>query len=118
MKHQCSLLSPVDQFGLYFSTKCRKERLLQKNENEQKKRPVFKKEIRIFTHFCHSRPLFLLFSSFLQIVNMFNKSCLWLDLNQCPLVLEATALPTAPQQLPNFPDSYQTVVDLYEVEPR
>ena len=49
---------------------------------------------------------------------MFNKSCLWLDLNQCPLVLEATALPTAPQQLPNFPDSYQTVVDLYEVEPR
>ena len=44
-----------------------------------------------------------LFSSFLQTVNskwMFNKSCRWLDSNQGPLVLEATALPTAPQSLP------------------
>ena len=31
---------------------------------------------------------------------MFNNSCQWLDLNPGPLVLEATALPTAPQPLP------------------
>ena len=31
---------------------------------------------------------------------MFNKSCRWLDSNLGPLVLEATALPTAPQPLP------------------
>ena len=51
----------------------------------------------------HSRPLFLLFSSFLQTVNMkywFNKSCRWLDSNPGPLISEATALPTAPQPLP------------------
>ena len=43
----------------------------------------------------HSRPLFSLFSSFLQTVNskyMFNKSCWWLNLNPGPLVLEATTL--------------------------
>ena len=33
---------------------------------------------------------------------MFNKSCRWLDSNSGPLVLEATALPTAPQPLPNY----------------
>ena len=32
---------------------------------------------------------------------MFNKSCRWLDSNPGPLVSEATALPTAPQPLPN-----------------
>ena len=33
---------------------------------------------------------------------MFNKSCRWLDLNQGPLVSEATALPTALQPLPTL----------------
>ena len=45
---------------------------------------------------------FSLFLSFLQTVNskkMFNKSCQWLDSNLGPLILEATALPTAPQPL-------------------
>ena len=47
---------------------------------------------------------FSLFPSFLQTVNskyMFIKSCRLLDLNPGPLVLEATALPTASQPLPN-----------------
>ena len=35
---------------------------------------------------------------------MFNKSCRWLDSNQGTLVLEATALPTAPQPLPGSID--------------
>ena len=49
------------------------------------------------------RPLFGLFSSFLQFsqqltVNMFVvKFCSWLDSNRGPLVLEATTLPTKPQ---------------------
>ena len=45
------------------------------------------------------------FLSFLHTVNskqMFNKSCRWLDSNPGPLVLEATALPTAPQPLPIY----------------
>ena len=33
-------------------------------------------------------------------VNMFNKSCRWLDSNQSPLVSEATALPSMPQPHP------------------
>ena len=45
----------------------------------------------------HSLPRFLLFSSFLQTVNMFSKNCRWPDSNPGPLVLEATTLPTAPQ---------------------
>ena len=40
-----------------------------------------------------SRALFRLFTSFLQIVNVLNKSCRWLDSNPGPLVSEATALP-------------------------
>ena len=32
---------------------------------------------------------------------MFNKFCQWLDSNRGPLVLEATALPTEPQPLPD-----------------
>ena len=58
-----------------------------------------------FLKMGHFRPLFSLFSSFLQTVNrkhMFNKSCRWLDSNPGPLVSEATALPTAPQPLPQM----------------
>ena len=49
----------------------------------------------------HSRPLFLYFRLFykLLIVNMFNKSCLWLDSNPGPLESKATAT-TVPQPLP------------------
>ena len=35
-----------------------------------------------------------------------NKFCLWLDLNRGPLVSEATALPTEPQQLPSMVQFY------------
>ena len=35
-------------------------------------------------------------------VHYINKFCRWLDSNRGPLVLEATALPTEPQPLPNF----------------
>ena len=56
----------------------------------------------IFKKLGHSRSLFSLFSSFLQLtVNMFIvKSCWWLDSNRRPLVSEPTALPTEPQPLP------------------
>ena len=35
-------------------------------------------------------------------VNMFNKSCRWLDSNPGPLILEATALSTAPHHCPSI----------------
>ena len=35
-------------------------------------------------------------------MSRFNKSCRWLDSSRGPLVLEATAMPTEPQPLPNF----------------
>ena len=51
---------------------------------------------------CHSRPLFFnsVFSTNSYRKYWYNRSCQWLDSNQGPLVLEATALPTEPQPLP------------------
>ena len=51
---------------------------------------------------CHSRPLFFIsvFSTNSYRKYWYNRSCQWLDSNQGPLVLEATALPTEPQPLP------------------
>ena len=40
---------------------------------------------------------------------MFNKFCRWLDSNRGPLVLEARALPTEPQPLPNMLNLYSSV---------
>ena len=52
----------------------------------------------------HSWPLFSLLSSFqYSWLWMFNNFfCQWLDSNRGPLALEATALPTEPQQLPKI----------------
>ena len=52
----------------------------------------------------HSQSLFLYFRLFNTVDSkqMFNISfCEWLDSNHRPLLLEATALPTEPQSLPN-----------------
>ena len=49
--------------------------------------------------FPASFSLFRLFYKQLTVYS-FNKSCRWLDSNPGPLVAEATALPTVPQQLP------------------
>ena len=49
---------------------------------------------------------FLLFSSFLQTVHMFNKICRWLDSNPGPQASEATALTSAPQPLPDCNHGY------------
>ena len=67
--------------------------------------PVFitkMSRVDIFFKIGHSRPLFSLFSSFQYSWQRFNKFCRWLDLNRSPLVLEATALPTELQPLPEL----------------
>ena len=53
---------------------------------------------------CHSGPLFHYFRLFNTVDSkqLFNKFCRWLDSNRRPLVLEATALPTEPQPLPQI----------------
>ena len=60
----------------------------------------------------HSRPLFLLFSSFLEIIRMVNMFiiiiCWWSDSNRRPMVSESSALPTVPQPLPSI-DNLWTV---------
>ena len=55
----------------------------------------------------HSRPLFLYFRLFNTQLTVYKCSiliniCRWLDSNCGTLVLEATALPTEPQPLPNL----------------
>ena len=56
----------------------------------------------LFLKMDHSLPLFYFFCLFYKqlTVNMFNKSCRWMDSNKGPLVSEATTLSTVPQTLP------------------
>ena len=56
----------------------------------------------LFLKMDHSLPLFYFFCLFYKqlTVNMFNKSCRWMDSNPGPLVSEATTLSTVPQPLP------------------
>ena len=64
----------------------------------------------------HSLPRFLLFSSFLQTVNMFSKNCRWPDSNPGPLVLEATALPT--ETTAHFWASFNSDIWSHSIRPR